>query len=166
MASLTRKARALGLSDTGWSERGGIRKETLSRLRRRQNCDFQTLNSLALAVGASLDVLEGPAPRMTADGHFPLGIDREYEERLVELGVSGNLDARRWMATGSRFFMAGLAVMLSGERGRDRGALLALAEHLHPGASEVAVFDRWLERSPLRPARFLPLLDARLSRVA
>jgi hypothetical protein len=37
---------------------------------------------------------------------------------------------------------------------------------LHPGASEVAVFDRWLQRSPLRPSRFLPLLEVRLDHAA
>ena len=34
----------------------------------------------------------------------------------------------------------------------------ALAEVLHPGATEVPVFARWLKRSPLRPSRFLPML--------
>jgi len=43
---------------------------------------------------------------------------------------------------------------------------LALAERLHPGASEVAVFERWLERSPVRPTRFLSLLDPRLAHAA
>jgi hypothetical protein len=62
---------------------------------------------------------------------------------------------------GPRFFMAGLAVMLASAANVDRRLLLDLAEHLHPGASDVAVFNRWLERSPLRPARFLPLVDAR-----
>jgi len=50
--------------------------------------------------------------------------------------------------------------MLASARRSDRRELLALAERLHAGASDAAVFDRWLERSPLRPARFLPLLDA------
>ena len=45
----------------------------------------------------------------------------------------------------------------------ERDRLSALAERLHPGASEVAVFRQWLERSPLRPTRFLALLDARLA---
>jgi hypothetical protein len=42
----------------------------------------------------------------------------------------------------------------------DRRHLLDLAEHLHPGSSQVTVFNRWLERSPLKPTRFLPLVDA------
>jgi hypothetical protein len=116
-------------------------------------------------VGASLGVLEIRVPDSTSDGHFPAHVSRDYEERLVELCLSGDLEAQRWLAAGPRFFMAGLAVMLAGERRSDRGGLLALAEHLHPGASEVAVFDRWLERSPLRPSRFLPLIDARQTHI-
>ena len=62
--------------------------------------------------------------------------------------------------------MAGLAVMMASTPGYDRRALLALAEQLHPGATEVAVFSRWLERSPVRPTRFLALLDAGTARAA
>ena len=64
-----------------------------------------------------------------------------------------------WASAGPRFFMAGLAVMLAGERGLDRRGLLALAERLHPGMTEPAVFTLWLDRSPLRPSRFMPLLE-------
>jgi hypothetical protein len=56
--------------------------------------------------------------------------------------------------------MAGLAVMLASAGNTDRRGVLDLAERLHPGASEVSVFTRWLDRSPLRPTRFLPLVDA------
>jgi hypothetical protein len=160
LAALTRQARALGLTDTGWAKRAGVRKETLSRLRRRESCDFETLRSLAQAVGARLGVLEVQAPDSTPDGHFPASVSRDYEDRLVELSVSGDLDPGRWAGMGPRFFMAGLAVMLASSRDRDRRGLLALAERLHPGASEVAVFNRWLERSSLRPTRFLSLVDA------
>jgi hypothetical protein len=166
LGDLTRRARLLGLNDTQWAARAGIRKETLSRLRRREGCDFETLQSLARAVGASLGVLEKPTPDSTADGHFPERLDRAYEDRLLELCASGDLSPERWAAGGPRFFMAGLAVMLASGRRGERRELLALAERLHPGASEVAVFDRWLQRSPVRPARFLPLLDARRARAA
>ena len=166
LSALTRQARALGLTDTQWANRAGVRKETLSRLRHRQSCDFETLQSLAQAVGARVGVLEVQTPDATADGHFPAAVDREYEERLVELSVSGDLDPRRWIAAGPRFFMAGLAVMVASVRNSDRRALLALAERLHPGASEVEVFNRWLERSPLRPTRFLSQLDARAAHAA
>ena len=160
MAALTRRARAVGFSDTEWASRAGVRKETLSRLRRRRSCDFETLRLLAQAVGARLAVLEAHPLDSTLDGHFPVNLDRDYEERLVELSLSGELEPKRWTETGPSFFMAGLAVMLASAGNSDRRGLLELAERLHPGASEVDVFSRWLERSPLRPTRFLPLVDA------
>jgi hypothetical protein len=161
LAALTRQALALGLTDTEWASRAGVRKETLSRLRHRRSCDFETLRSLAQAVGARLGVLEVHAPNSTPDGHFPSRINRDYEDQLVNLCVSGDLDPGRWAGMGPRFFMAGLAVMLASARNSHRRGLLDLAERLHPGATEVAVFNRWLERSPLRPTRFLPLVDVR-----
>jgi hypothetical protein len=166
LAALTRQARALGFTDTDWANRAGVRKETLSRLRHRQSCDFETLQSLAQAVGARLGVLEIATPDATPDGHFPSNVDRDYEERLVELSVSGDSSPARWVAAGPRFFMAGLAVMLASVQKFDRRDLLALAERLHPGASEVAVFNQWLERSSVRPTRFLSLIDARISHAA
>ncbi len=48
--------------------------------------------------------------------------------------------------------------MLASISGADRRGLLALAESLHPGATEPTVFAQWLQRSPLRPSRFLPML--------
>jgi len=166
LSILTHRAQALALTDTQWADQAGIRKETLSRLRRRDNCDFETLRSLAEAVGAQLGVLEVRAPDSTPDGHLPATFDRDYEERLLDLCTSGDLDPARWAAAGPHFFMAGLAVMLASTMDADRRSLLALAEHLHPGASDAAVFDRWLQRSPLRPTRFLSLLDARLAHAA
>ena len=160
VAALTARARALGFSDTEWATRAGVRKETLSRLRRRKSCDFETLRLLAQAVGARVGVLEAHAPDSTPDGHFPAKLDRDYEERLVELSLSSDLEPERWTGMGPRFFMAGLAVMLASAGNSDRRGLLELAERMHPGASEVDVFSRWLERSPLRPTRFLPLVDA------
>ena len=163
LADLTRQARALGLTDTAWAGRAHLRKETLSRLRRRQTCDFESLRALAQAVGARLGVVDMQVPGTTPDGHFPLKVSRDYEDRLVALCASGNLDPDRWAGMGPRFFMAGVAVMLASTDDRDRRRLLALAEHLQPGASEPAVFNRWLERSALRPTRFLSLLDAHLA---
>lgn len=160
VGTLTKLARAAGFSDTAWAARAGVRKETLSRLRRRQSCDFETLRLLAEAVDARLVVLEARPPDSTPDGHFPATLDRDYEERLVELSLSGDLEPKRWTGMGPRFFMAGLAVMLASTADSGRRGLLELAERLHPGASNVDVFSRWLERSPLQPTRFLPLLDA------
>jgi hypothetical protein len=160
VATLAGRARVLGFSDTEWARRAGVRKETLSRLRRRQSCDFETLRLLAQAVGARVGVLEAHAPDSTPDGHFPAKLDRDYEDRLVALSLSSDLTPEHWTGMGPRFFMAGLAVMLASAGNSDRRGLLELAERLHPGASDVDVFGRWLERSPLRPTRFLPLIDA------
>ena len=162
---LASRARDNGLTDTAWAERAGVRKETLSRLRGRSTCDFSTLNALAGAVGARVAVAEPPPPA-ASDRHFPERVDRDYEERLLDLCASRALDPGRWEQLGPRFFMAGLAVMLASTRDFDRRSLLALAEELHPGASEPAVFARWLKRSPVRPSRFLPMLSVRVKRAA
>ena len=150
------QSRALGLTDTQWAARAGIRKETLSRIRRRPSCDFATLQALAEAVGESLDVArQRPAD---LEGRMPACVDRDYEERLLELAESRDLSEDRWRAAGPSFFMAGLAVMLASVTGFDRRALLALAERLHAGMSRAGVFALWLDRSPVRPSRFLPML--------
>jgi hypothetical protein len=166
LRALLLRARAAGLTDTAWATRAGVRKETLSRLRGRDTCDFATLSSLASAVDCRLGVLDSGADDQAADGHFPRRLRREYEDKLLQLCASSTLDVARWQELGPRFFMAGLAVMLAGHRGFDRRALLDLAEQLHPGASEPEVFARWLKQSPLRPSRFLPMLDVRVRRAA
>lgn len=164
--ALTRAARALKLSDTEWAARAGLRKETLSRLRRRLSCDFATLEALAAVVGVRVDVASESVLECSPDGHFPLQMNREYEERLLEFCASRLLDPRLWADLGPRFFMAGVAVMLASVAGFDRRSLLALAEQLHPGISEPAVFAQWLKRSPLRPSRFLPMLAMEMKHAA
>lgn len=159
IGDLTRAARAAGLNDTQWAARAGLRKETLSRLRHRGACNVSTLQVLAGALGMRLDVTRLTAARLTTDGHFPTALYREDEERLLELCAARSLSPRRWAAAGPGFFMAGVAVMLASVRGFDRTGLLALAEHLHPGTSRPEVFAIWLQRTPLSPSRFLPMLD-------
>lgn len=156
---LTQQARALGLNDTAWSARAGLRNETLSRLRSRPSCDLATLEALSTAVGSRIAVTAEPPAELSPDGHFPLCVYRDYEQRLIELCASRSLNAAHWGALGPAFFMAGLAVMLASHEHFDRRGLLALAEQLHPGASEPAVFAQWLTRSALRPSRFLPMLE-------
>jgi hypothetical protein len=151
-------ARGKGLNDAAWASAAGFSKETLSRLRRRSSCDLSTLTALADAAEASLSVAVGAQPATTSDGHFPRELSRDYERQLLVLCASRKLDPAAWTAAGPAFFVAGLAVMLASNAGEDRPGLLALAEVLHPGATEVRVFARWLERSPLRPSRFLPML--------
>ncbi len=156
---LTQIARIRGLNDSQWATRAGLPKETLCRLRRRENCDFSTLLKLANAVDARLGALDETLPAMTQDGHFPELLTRDYEEKLLGLCASGSLAPHQWAAMGPNFFMAGLAVMIASGNNPDRPRLLALAEHLYPGASEPEVFARWLKRSPVQPSRFLPMLE-------
>lgn len=166
LARLSSRARELGLTDTAWAARAGVRKETLSRLRGRDSCDFATLSALATAVDAQLAVVEQPALPVDTGRNFPTGLSRDYERQLLNLCASRSLDPARWEQLGPRFFMAGLAVMLAGTPDFDRRSLLNLAEELHPGASEPAVFARWLKASPLRPSRFLPMLEVLVNRAA
>jgi hypothetical protein len=158
LESLQRRARALGITDTEWATRAGIRKETLSRLRGRSSCDFATLETLARAVGAGVSVIDGNTPESTEDGRFPAQVDRDYEEQLLDLCASGDVDPKRWRGYGPPFFMAGLAVMVASVPEFDRRSLLELAEALHAGSSQVGVFALWLDSSPVRPSRFLPML--------
>jgi hypothetical protein len=163
--SLTAAARTKGLNDTAWASAAGFSKETLSRLRRRRSCDLSTLTALAHAAGAGLSV-ESIQPATTSDGHFPRDLSRHYEQQLLALCASRNLDLSEWAAAGPAFFMAGVAVMLASNTDADRRGLLALAEVLHPGATDVPVFGRWLKRSPLRPSRFLPMLAMQMKHAA
>lgn len=161
LESLTLAAREKGLNDSAWAEASGFSKETLSRLRRRTSCDLSTLLALAEAAGARISVCEAGWPT-TDDGHFPSEFSRDYEQHLLRLCASRTLDPIVWRLAGPGFFVAGLAVMLASNAGADRIGLLRLAEHLHPGATEIPVFSHWLKRSPLRPSRFLPMLQMEL----
>lgn len=166
VGALTLRARQQGLLDSGWAAEAGLPKETLSRLRRRASCDLSTLLALATAVGASLQVVDADVAEFRPESHMPSVVDRQYEERLVDLCASRNLDVAHWSSFGPPFFMAGLAVMLASETSFDRRGLLDLAERLHPGASEPAVFGHWLNASPVRPSRFLPFVVERAKHAA
>lgn len=166
LEALEREVRALGLTDTEWATRAGICKETLSRLRGRKSCDFETLDALALVAGSRIGVISGNAIQSTPDGRFPAAFDRHYEAKLVDLCASRDLDAAAWERLGPRFFMAGLAVMLASVPEFERRSMLELAERLHAGSSQADVFALWLKGSPLRPSRFLPVLRASSRRAA
>jgi hypothetical protein len=146
-------------NDRRWAEACGLPPETLSRLRKRESCDLRTLATLASAVSYVLTVT--PAQ---ADPGAPFS--REKEEELLYLCASGSLDAAEWRRHGEGFFMGGLATLLASVRGFDRRKYLALAEELHPGVTQTEVFDLWLQRSPLRAARFLPMLMRRRAHAA
>lgn len=154
---LTVRARAQGLTDAEWSRRAGLRKETLSRLRKRNDCDLRTLRALAREVGATLAIGDALPVSKAA---FPVTLGRDDEARLLALAARGPANAHAWASAGSPDFMAGLAVLLAGARGSERPRWLALAEQLQPGATDPDAFQAWLQRSPLRPSRFLPMLEA------
>ena len=162
--NLTCYARSLGLNDSSWATAAGLRKETLSRLRNRDDCDLATLIALAHAVDAELTIV--PAVSQQASGHFPERLDRAYEEALLRLCASGTLDSTSWRAMGPAFFMAGLAVTLASTPGFDRTRYLHLAETLHPGISHPDIFSGWLARTPIAPSRFIPSLRARVRHAA
>ncbi len=139
-------------NDRLWAQACKLPPETLSRLGKRESCDLRTLAALAAAVGYRLSVT--PEADATTFG-------REKEEALLDLCASGNFDASAWRRHGEGFFMGGLATLLASARGFDRRRYLALAEELHVGVTQAEVFELWLQKSPLRPARFLPMLARR-----
>jgi hypothetical protein len=155
---MSRAAKGIFLTDSGWAKASGLPKETLSRLKRNPSCDLRTL--AALAQTARYTLVAVPATGQGGE-HLPSAFGREYEDDLVELCASGNVDPDVWRARGPGFFMAGLAVLLASARGFERERYLRLAESLHPGISTPEVFALWLKRSPLRAARFLPMARRR-----
>ncbi len=155
---MSRAAKAKFLTEAAWARASGLPKETLSRLKSQPSCDLRTLGALARSVGYVLVAV--PAETQAKD-RAPEGLARDYEDRLLDLAASGNLDPDVWRAHGPGFFMAGLAVMLASARGFERERYLRLAETLHPGASTPEVFGMWLEQFPVRPSRFLPMARRR-----
>jgi len=163
--ALTEAARDAGWSDAEWARRSGLPKETLCRLRSRSTCDLATLHALSRAVGKRLTVDE-PAARTSEDGLWPALVDRQLESILLDVLSTRSSRAQDWRPLGPSFFLAGLAVTLASVPGFDRRRYLELAEALHPGATEPRVFAKWLAETPLPPARFLPMLQARSDHAA
>lgn len=158
LQTMTRRARERGWTDRHWASVARVRPETLSRVRRRDNCDLATLETLAQACGLEL-VARAPETAADATGLFPQQFDRDLEERLLDLCVRGDVDPAHWRATGPAFFMAGLAAMLSCFDDLDPdGCYARLAEALHPGVLGVDTFRLWLRHSPVKATRFLPML--------
>lgn len=158
LAGMADAAKARFPTEGAWAAASGLPKETLSRLKSQPSCDLRTLGALARSAGCKLVAVPDAAQ---AGEHLPERFTRDYEDRLLDLCASGNADPAVWRAQGPGFFMGGLAVLLASARGFDRERYLRLAEALHPGASTPEVFGLWLEKSPLRPARFLPLARKR-----
>jgi hypothetical protein len=155
---MSKTAKGIFSTDAGWAKASGLPKETLSRLKRSLSCDLRTLAALAQTAGYTLVAV--PAT-VEGGGHLPDAFDREYEDDLIDLCASGNVDPDHWRAHGPGFFVGGLAVLLASARGFERERYLRLAETLHPGISTPEVFAMWLKRSPLRAGRFLPMARRR-----
>jgi len=155
---MSKAARGKFATDASWAKASGLPKETLSRLKRNPSCDLRTLAALAQTAGYTLVAV--PAT-IEAGEHLPNAFGREYEDDLLDLCASGNVDADAWLAHGAGFFMGGVAVLLASARGFERERYLRLAETLHPGISTPEVFAMWLKRSPLRAGRFLPMARRR-----
>jgi prevent-host-death family protein len=94
--------------------------------------------------------------------HRPAGLTRQQEDRLLELCASGDFRPSRWRRAGDPELLAGFAALLASVDMFDRARLFALAERLKPGMSTLQGFDDWLKDAPVEPARFLPMLKARL----
>lgn len=101
-----------------------------------------------------------PAPNRTSPARA--GLSRAEEERLLKLCASGDLRPSRWLRAGDRRLLAGVAVMLASQPEFDRVRLLALAERLAPGMTRPEAFARWLEHSPVKAARLMPMVRAQL----
>lgn len=157
---LSAAARAAGLTDAAWARAAGLPKETLSRLRRRADCDLVTLVALGEVVGRRLAFTEEAPPLV------PAAFGREDEARVLHLVATGNLVPSAWTLVRPRFFMAGLACALAGHSALPRAALLRLAEELHPGMTELPVYRRWLETKPLDLGRLMDAVDRELADVA
>ena len=160
LQQLRDRARACGLSEREWAAAAGLRPETLCRLGARTDCDFQTLSALAAAVGLSIGL------QSAREARVPERHGRAEEERLARLCASGSLDVRAWLDAGPRWFMAGLALLLAGRRGADREGLATLAAALEPAMLRVEEYQKWLDTSPVKPSRFLPLVDHWRARLA
>lgn len=155
---MSQAAKARFLTDASWAKASGLPKETLSRLKSQPSCDLRTLGALAQSAGYTLVAV--PAATQGTE-YVPERFSRDYEDKLLDLAASGNLDPEVWRAHGPGFFTGGLAVMLASARGFERERYLRLAEALHPGVSTPEVFGMWLKKSPVRPSRFLPMARRR-----
>lgn len=157
LGDMAAAAKAKYATDAAWAAASGVTRETLSRLKGQDSCDLRTLGALARSAGLTLAAVPALPP-----GDFPPdGFAREQEEGLLDLCVSGNVDPVLWRRHGSGFFVGGVAVLLASVPGFDRERYLRLAEALHVGVSTPEVFAMWLDKSPLRPSRFLPMVRMR-----
>ena len=119
-----------------------------------------------LEAGESLDQFLADCPLVSRQQALAAPAARRWsrneEERALDLCAGGDFRPSRWLRAGDPRTLAGIAAMLASQEGFDRTRMLALAERLHPGMSKPGGFNRWLARSPVHAARFLPMLQARM----
>lgn len=113
-------------------------------------------------VVAYLVPAEAERPKRPREPSSRRGLSRAQEERLLKLCASRDFRLSRWGRAGDRRTLAGVAAMLASVELFDRTKLFALAERLYPGMSSLETYGEWLRTSPIRPDRFLPMLEARL----
>lgn len=106
------------------------------------------------------------APRAARRTPRRTSLTRRQEDRLLELCGSADFRPSRWRRAGDPELLAGFAALLASAGMFDRARLFALAERLKPGMSTLKGFDDWLKAAPVEPARFLPMLEARLNEKA
>lgn len=94
-----RQARIRNLSKARLADKAGVRPETLSRLKHRENFDMRTLSSLALAVGCRLalvplelgeDAVFSPRENARAKAK-----SRRLDEEMIELRLASREEVQR-----------------------------------------------------------------------
>ena len=85
--------------------------------------------------------------------------NRDAEKKLVDLCAHMPPDVTLWRDLGGAEFLAGIAVMLAGHAGYERGAYLALAELLQPSAGTLHGYQRWYQKYKPDFARLLTMID-------
>ncbi|MFM1886793.1 MAG: hypothetical protein RL026_1950 [Pseudomonadota bacterium] len=90
-------------------------------------------------------------------------VGRELEERILQQVAAGSTDRAAWQALGPASFVAGLLQMLAGLPVPAAPAWARLAEELQPGIGRAADLEAWLATTPLKPARLMPMVRARLA---
>jgi hypothetical protein len=158
LARLVIAARRQGLNDHDWAIAAGIRPETLSRLRQRQDCDLATLVKIARAAQCTLTLdahMQGES-MVSKDGLFPAKLSLREERAIASLACreasyQRSLDKARaaWLAMGPGYFMAGVALLASRALPHGRVRLVELATALHPGITVAKVFAHWRAHTPV-----------------
>ena len=110
------------------------------------------------------------AAARSPDAALPTDAWRAREARLLRLAQDGP-DAAGWRTPHpgdgrqafAPSFLAGAAVLIANVDAPRRARWLQLAQELCPQSLQAAWYARWLRNGWVRPARFAPMLRARLA---